>query len=155
MTTEKVRDWLRIGTDLAVVVGLFLVILQIHANTSAQVAANINTITDQSLTFFQAGLDNQIVAAAIQKQTDRQPLSPLERSQLARLQYLNFRGFENAFQQYRRGYYPRQDWERYRGIIRQILATDSIAIAEIDRARGWGFTQEFQQELDDIRARPH
>ena len=152
MKTERWQSWAQIGTDIAVVIGLTLVIIQIRQNTSAQIAANINAVTDQSLSFFQAGLDNQVVARALQKQADGEALSSLERSQLARLQYLNFRGFENAFLQYRRGYYPAVEWERYRGIIQRVLVSDSIARAEVDRVRGWGFTDEFQAELDKIRA---
>lgn len=141
----------RIGIDLTVVVGLLLVVIQIRQNTNALIAANSTAVTDESLTFFQAGLDSQIVARAIQKVADKEDLSPLERSQYARLQYLNFRGFENAFLQHQRGHYPQAEWQKYRRIIRRILAEDPFAAAEIHRLRGWGFTDEFEYELDQIR----
>lgn len=44
-------------------------------------------------------------------------------------------------------------WERYRVIIQRVLADDSITLAEVDRMRGWGFTPEFERELERIR--PH
>lgn len=152
MLTDQIKSWLRIVADVTVVVGILLVVIQIRQNTNAVMAANSTAVTDQSLLFFQAGLDNQVVARASQKVADREELSPLERSQYARLQYLNFRGFENAFLQYQRGYYPQAEWERYRKIIQRILATDSIARAEVDSLQGWGFTTEFERELERIRA---
>ena len=149
MNTDRVKHWLRIGTDAVVVFSVLLLVIQVRQNTRA---ANSTAVTDQSIAFFQAGLDNQVTARAIQKQADGEALSALERSQLARLQYLNFRGFENAFLQYQGGYYPSAEWERYRSIIKRVLASDSIARTEVDRMRGWGFTSDFERELDRIRA---
>jgi hypothetical protein len=153
MLSDRAKNWLRIGTDLAVVAGILLVIVQLRQNTRAVIAANSTAVTDESLVFFQAGLDNQVTARAVQKSADGEPLSALERSQLARLQYLNFRGFENAFLQYQRGYYAHNEWERYRRIIQRILATDSLARSDVDGMRGWGFTAEFERELDQLRDR--
>ena len=154
MVRDRVKSWLRFGTDTAVLIGIALVVIQIQQNTRAVIAANSTAVTDQSLLFFQAGLDNQVTAMALQKYADGETLTSLERSQLARLQYLNFRGFENAFLQYQRGYYPQSEWLRYRGIIRRVLASDSLARTEVEKMRGWGFTSEFERELDRIRAEP-
>jgi len=151
MIPDRSKSWLRIGIDAAVVVGLLLVIIQIRQNTKAVIAANSTAVTDQSLLFFQAGLDNQVTSRAIQKYADGETLSRLERSQLARLNYLNFRTFENAFLQFQRGYYPANEWQRYRVIIQRILTTDSLASTELDRMRGVGFTPEFERELDRIK----
>lgn len=152
MRADNMKDWLRIGADLTVVLGILLLAVQIRQNTRAVVAANSTAVTDQSLVFFAAGLDNQVVARAIQKYDDGEPLSSLERSQLARLQYLNFRGFEHAYLQYRSGYYPKAEWERYRRIMQRVLAEDSIARMEIERLRGWGLTSEFEEELDRLQS---
>jgi hypothetical protein len=153
MVDNRLRDWLRTGADITVVVGILLVVIQIRQNTNAVIGANSTAVTDESLLFFQAGLDNQITARAIQKVADKEDLTTLERSQYARLQYLNFRGFENAFLQYKRGHYPQAEWERYRAIIKRILADDPIARDELDQLRGWGFTPEFERELESIMTR--
>ena len=152
MNTDRLKHWLRVGTDAVVVFSVLLLVIQVRQNTRAVIAANSTAVTDQSIALFQAGLDNQVTARAIQKQADGETLSALERSQLARLQYLNFRGFENAFLQYQGGYYPAGEWERYRSIIKRVLASDSIARTEVDRMRGWGFTSDFERELDRIRS---
>ncbi len=154
MTPDRLKNWLRIAADITVIIGILLVALQIRQNTKAVIASNSTAVTDESLVFFQAGIDNQVVARAIQKYADGQSLNTLERSQLARLQYLNFRAFENAFLQYERGYYPRSEWERYRRIIQRILANDSLARAELARMRGWGFTAEFEGELERLGTQP-
>jgi hypothetical protein len=152
MRDDRFRYWLRVGADATILIGILLVIIQIRQNTNAVIASNSTAVTDESLVFFQAGLDPQITARAIQKVADKEELTTLERSQYARLQYLNFRGFENAFLQYQRGYYPRPEWERYRRIMQRVLADDPIARSEVDRLRGWGFTPEFERELAQLQA---
>lgn len=149
---ERVRAWVRIATDAAVVVGLLLVVVQIRQNTDALTAANSIAVTDQSLAFFQAGLDSQVTAQAIYKMGVGEALSPLERSQYARLQYLNFRIFENAFLQYRRGTYPIEEWRRYQAIITRIVSSDAVVRDEVRERRGWRFTTEFEAELAALMA---
>ena len=112
-------------------------------------AASSTALTDQSVQFFSAGLDNQVVARALYSQAVGRELDGLETAQLMRLQYLNFRVFENAYLQYLRGYYELNEWERYRRIITRNLS-DPIVKDMWERNRGLGFTAEFEREVDSL-----
>ena len=146
---DRIRRWLRLVPNIAVVVGIIFLAVEIRQNTEAIVAASSTALTDQSVQFFAAGLDNQVVARALYKQGVGEELDGLETAQLMRLQYLNFRVFENAFLQYRRGYYETTEWNRYSKIIARNFR-DPIVRAMWERNRGVGFTTEFEREVDSL-----
>lgn len=149
MTIERARQWLSLVADVAVVAGIIFLAAEIRQNTEAVVASSSTALTDQSVQFFAAGLDNQVVARAIYKQHTGEELDGLETAQLTRLQYLNFRVFENAYLQYLRGYYDESEWDRYRRIITRNLG-DPIVRAMWDQNRGSGFTAEFEDVVNSL-----
>lgn len=150
MSMDRIKLWLRLVPDVALVAGIIFLAVEIRQNTEAVVAASSTALTDQSVQFFSAGLDNQVVARALYKQGVGKELDGLETAQLMRLQYLNFRVFENAFLQYRRGYYERTEWDRYSKIIARNLRNHPIAKAMWEQNRGEGFTPEFEREVDSL-----
>ena len=64
------------------------------------------------------------LAVAVAKLEAGEELSPLERSQLIGRQHVNFRVFESAFSQHRRGVLDAEEWERYRRIIGFLMRGD-------------------------------
>lgn len=149
MSVNRIGPWLRLAADVAVVAGIIFLAVEIRQNTKAVVASASTALTDQSVQFFSAGLDNQVVARALYKQGAGYELDGLEASQLMRLQYLNFRVFENAFLQYRRGYYEGTEWDRYRDIITRNFR-NPIVKAMWEQNRGVGFTPEFEREVESL-----
>ena len=147
MRANRLRLWFDLTAQLAVIAGIVFLAMEIRQNTRAVIAASGTALTDQSIDFFSAGLDNQVVARALYKQDASEPLDPFEASQLERLQYLNFRVFENAFLQYRRGYYEDTEWDRYRQIILRNLTSNESAMAMWQRYGGGGFTADFTEEV--------
>lgn len=147
MRVNRLRLWFELTGQLAVIAGIVFLAMEIRQNTRAVVAASGTALTDQSIGFFSAGLDNQVVARALYKQDASEPLDPFEASQLVRLQYLNFRVFENAFLQYRRGYYEDTEWDRYRQIIVRNLTSNESAKAMWQKYEDGGFTKDFTEEV--------
>lgn len=150
MRMERIQGWISLLANVAVLAGIVFLGIEIRQNTEAVVAASSTALTDQSVDFFSAGLDNQVVARALFKQTAGEELDPFEAAQLGRLQYLNFRVFENAYLQYRRGFYEAAEWERYQRIIRRIFASDPVAVTMWERNRGSGFTELFEREVERL-----
>ncbi len=146
---DRIKRWLPLLPDFAVVAGIVFLAVEIRQNTEAVVAAASTALTDQSVEFFAAGLDNQIVARVIYKQGSGQDLDAFETAQLERLQYLNFRVFENAYLQYLRGFYEEPEWDRYRKIVVRGLA-DPIVRVMWEKNRGVGFTAEFEAEVNRL-----
>ena len=135
---------------LAVVASLVFLAMEIGQNTDALASASSTALTDQSLEFFAVGLDNQVVARALYKQEAGEALDGFETAQLTRLEYMNFRIFENAFLQYRSGYYDQAEWDRYRRIITRALRDRPVVRVMWEQNRGEGFTPAFEREVDSL-----
>ena len=80
------------------------------------------------------------------KQRQGGELSGYELHQLDLLQHINFRLFENAFLQYKRGFYEDREWDRYR----RIIADNPSAIQMWERIKG-DWTDEFAAEVESLR----
>jgi uncharacterized protein YraI len=150
MDTDKANKWLSLIANLGVLAGLVFVAIELNQNTKATVSSASEQITNQSLDYFALGMDNQVIALARYKQSIGDELSGFERDQLWWHQYYNFRGFENVYLQYKRGYVEQTEWDRYRRIINFRLTTDEIALKMWeDTQPRW--TDEFTDEVERLR----
>lgn len=150
MDTDKVNKWLSLIANLGVLAGLVLVAIEVNQNTKATIASASEQITNQSLDYFALGMDNQVIALARYKQSIGDELSGFEQDQLWWHQYYNFRGFENVFLQYLRGYVEQSEWDRYRKIIQFRLTTDDIALKMWEETQP-RWTDEFTVEVERLR----
>jgi len=151
MISERMHNWLALGANIGVIVGLLLLAFEINQSTKATIAAASEGLTEQSLVFMAARLDNSIVARASYKQDYDQDLDEFEEHQLVLLQQLNFRLFESAYLQYRRGLYDESEWDRYSRIIANLMRDNETARIMWTRTEG-GWTAEFEEEVERIRS---
>lgn len=150
MNTERVNSWLGLVANLGVIIGLVLLAYEVNQSTRATTGAMSQSLTEQSLDFFTLKIDSDTVAKATYKQSLGEDLDDYEKYQLGQHQYFNFRVFENAFLQYRRGLYDDTEWEKYRRIIANIIQTDPIALDMWDRTKDQ-WTVEFVAEVNAVR----
>jgi hypothetical protein len=150
MDSDRINIWLTLTANIGVIVSLLFLAYEINQSTKATIAAASQGLTDQSLTYFQVQLDSDIVSEAVYKQRQGIELSGDESHQLDLLQHLNFRVFENAFLQYKRGFYEEREWERYRRIIAGNMANNPSAVQMWERTKG-GWTDEFAAEVESLR----
>ena len=153
MKNKRLNQWLTLGANLGVVAGLIFLGIEINQNTRATIAAASEEITSQSLSYFALGMDNQVIARALYKKSVGEQLDGFEQDQLWRHQYYNFRGFQNLFMQYRRGYLEEEEWSMYRLIIASRLARDPNARRMWEETAG-GWIPYFQAEVDSIMKEP-
>ena len=150
MDVDRTNRWLTLTANIGVIISLLFLAYEISQSTKATIAAASQGLTDQSITYFEAQLDPGVISQAVYKQRQGNDLSSYELHQLDLLQHLNFRLFENAFLQYKRGFYEEREWERHRRIIAQNMANNPSAIQMWERTRG-GWTDEFTAEVDSLR----
>ena len=93
-------------------------------NTRATEAASRQAFAAQDQAFLCSALDPGVLAIAVSKLESGEDLSALERSQLIGRQHVNFRVFETAFSQFRKGVLDENEWERYRKIIAFLMDGD-------------------------------
>ena len=150
MDADRTNKWLTLTANIGVIVSLLFLAYEINQSTKATMAAASQGLTDQSVVYFDAQLDHEVISQAVYKQHQGNELSGYELHQLDLLQRLNFRVFENAFLQYRRGFYEEREWERYRRIIAGHMADNPIAVQMWERTKG-GWTDEFAAEVESLR----
>jgi len=123
----------RVGAIASVVLLAYIAIQIRHSskmleqNTRAIQASTRQAFTAQDQAYLSSALDPSVLAVAVAKLEAGQELSPLELSQLIGRQHVNFRVFESAFSQHRRGVLDAGEWERYRIIIGFLLRADEPA----------------------------
>ena len=147
---DRLNQWLNLLTSLGVIAGLVFLAIEINQSTQVTIAAASQELTNQSLEYFSLGMDNQVISRAQHKQSVGEELDAFEQSQLWLHQYFNFRVFENAFLQYRRGFYDQSEWEKYRRIIYRRLSKDIFAKKMWEESDG-DWTHEFAAEVNSIR----
>ena len=146
MDADRTNKWLTLTANIGVIVSLLFLAYEINQSTKATIAAASQGLTDQSVVYFDAQLDHEVISQATYKQRQGTELSGYELHQLDLLQRLNFRVFENAFLQYRRGFYEEREWERYRRIIAGHMAHNPVAIQMWEETKG-AWTDEFTAEV--------
>lgn len=155
MAHLSLQDWANISQivgGFAVVVSLAYVAYELRQNTVARETGARQQFGALDLAYLSASLDPAVVARALAKQEQGEQLSSLEFSQLRHRQHVNFRVFENAHYQYKRGALDEGEWTRYREIIRVVLCNDEAAKA---MWRDFWFAAEFRAVVDEICAGCH
>lgn len=151
MISDRTQRWLTLAANLGVIVSILLLAYEINQSTKATIAAASEGLTEQSLAFMSARLDNEVVARATFKNRRGQELDEFEHDQLVLLQHLNFRLFESAFLQFRRGLFEQSEWERYERIIASLMSGNQHAVEMWSQTSG-GWTAEFSDEVERIRS---
>lgn len=150
MISDRTQNWLTLAANLGVIISILLLAYEINQSTKATIASASEGLTEHSLAFMSARLDNEIVARATFKSRHGQELDDFENDQLVLLQHLNFRLFESAYLQFRRGLYEKSEWQRYERIIASLISEDRHAI-EMWNQTSDGWTAEFIDEIERIR----
>ena len=139
----------QILANVAVLSGIIFLIVEVNQNTQATKASSRDAAIDQSLSFFEQRLDNQVIGRAEYKLLTGEALDGFERYQLDYFQYYNLRVFENIFIQYEDGLFSDAEWQRYRRILARLFANNPVAL-ELWKARSSEWIESFQAEVAEL-----
>lgn len=121
----------------------------IEHNTTATETSTRQAFTSQDQAYLCSSLDPSTLSVAVAKLERGEELSALELSQLIARQHVNFRVFESAYSQYRRGVLTEPEWHRYQKIIAFLMRGDRpaqemwIGLKEV-------FDPDFVAEVDQL-----
>ena len=150
---ERVNQWLTLLANVGVLIGVFVVAYELRQNTIAMEASSRQEFATQDLEYLATVLDPPVVAVALKKSELGEPLTDLELSQLVHRQHMNFRIFENAYYQFRKGTLEPQEWDRYEKIIAMLVCGEEPWKARAAWKRfGPGFVPEFQDVVERIES---
>jgi hypothetical protein len=151
MNPEKFNKWLTFGANLAVLIGIGLVILElqqnremIRAQTRSEISAGITELLSDV-----AG-DPQL-ASLIRRADNGEELTPDEEKQYGHRSAAMFRYFENVHYQYRQGLYDESEYLAHREAWRVFFESSKTA------AKNWCVyrtivSTAFRVEIDSLIA---
>ena len=147
MTRFSLSDWAsvaEIGAATGVIVSLIFVRLELQSGTEATEAATREAINRKDLAFLSLQIDSSVLARANTKRRNGEELSPLEKDQLVREQYINFASFDYSYTEFRRGAQDLDGWLRHRKIVQSVIESSQYAKVMWERKQH-DFTPEFQE----------
>ena len=147
MTRFSLSDWAsvaEIGAATGVIVSLIFVGLELQSGTEATEAATREAINRKDLAFLSLQIDSSVLARANTKRRNGEELSPLEKDQLVREQYINFASFDYSYTEFRRGAQDLDGWLRHRKIVQSVIESSQYAKVMWERKQH-DFTPEFQE----------
>lgn len=118
-------------------------------NTRATETSTRQAFTSQDQAYLCSSLDSEVLAIAAAKLERGTELSELELSQLIARQHVNFRVFESAFSQFKRGVLTEPEWDRYRKIIAFLMRGDEPA-QQMWMGLKEVFAPDFVAEVDQL-----
>ena len=124
MPRRSLAEWASIAeivASIAVILSLVYLAYEVRQNTLVMQANARQEFAAQDLAYLATALDPSIVAQALAKFEEGEALTSLEHSQLVNRQHMNFRVFENAHYQFRRGTLEASEWGRYRVIVHSLI----------------------------------
>ncbi|MDJ0938999.1 MAG: hypothetical protein QNJ00_04485 [Woeseiaceae bacterium] len=128
MTSDNLNKWLTLGANLAVFVGIVLVIVElqqnremIRAQTRSEISAGITVLLSDVA-------NNPQLASLVRRADDGEPLTPDEEKQYGHRSAALFRYFENVHYQYRQGMYDEAEYLAHREAWRQFFQNSKTAV---------------------------
>jgi hypothetical protein len=103
MNADQINKWLTLLGNLAVLVGLVFVVLELNQNNRMMQTQTRNAITESILNFQYSASANGLVELAQKGNTNPSALTPDESARLLQYYVGNLRLWENIHYQYRNG----------------------------------------------------
>ena len=149
MKADNLNKWLTLVANLAVLVGIGLVILELQQNREmirAQTRSNISAGITELLR--DVANDPQL-ASLIRRADNGEELTPDDAKQYAHRSAAMFRYFENVHYQYRQGMYDESEYLAHREAWRVFFQNSQTAL------RNWCeyrqiVSREFRTEIDSL-----
>ncbi|MBT5073581.1 MAG: hypothetical protein HOJ34_03000 [Kordiimonadaceae bacterium] len=146
---DKRNKWMTLCANLGVFVGIIFVVIEIQQNTTATEASMREAINAKDINFLSLSIDQTIVAQAMAKTENNEPLSNLENSQLVQVEYINFIIFEHSYYQYQKSVIDLDEWKRHENIAQGNINNWKPA-KEMWELRKHTFSPEFVEIIESL-----
>jgi hypothetical protein len=114
MNSSKIKDWLALIANVAVVGGIVFLAIEIHQNNELLRSESRQTLVANDITSLAANIENADVFA---KFVSRQALSAEDQLRLSFMYMLDLRNREFEYFQYTNGLLDEETWLSYRQVI--------------------------------------
>ena len=147
MKSKKLNQWLTLGANLAVLVGLILLIIEISQNNEMMRAQTRSGVSDAIIDNIKLGMDPRVIAA-YQNQASGKTLSAEEEFLLDAMANATLRLWENTHYQYRKGLFDEEEFEADLVVWREQMMTPEYR--KHWEARRNTYSEAFRRQIDDL-----
>ena len=149
LESEGINRWLTLGANLAVFVGIVLLIFELSENREMMRAQTRHDMA-MGIVELQRGIaENEQLADVLYRGYTGEELSPSEQFQLRTILNAILRYWEDVHYQYRLGLYDEPEFSRQREAWRELFSTSSKVRSYWCEVRG-RYSNEFVLELDAL-----
>ena len=147
MDSDRLNRWLTLGANLAVLVGLVFLVVEINQNNEMMRAQTRSGITDAIIDNVKLGMDPRVIVA-YQKQRSGQPLSDEESILMNQIASATLRLWENTHYQYRNGLFDDAEFEADLAVWRQDMQKTEFKLHWSSHRHT--YSEAFRKQIDEL-----
>ena len=148
MNSEKLNNWLTLGANIGVLIGLVLLIIEIQQNTEMMRAQINQSRTEAAQSEQQATYNSDYMPAILTKVANGQELTEEEMRRFQPYIRSFNRNMDNQLWQYNQGLLGSDIPRSIRGAVRSVLGRNELTISVWD-AQKLGYTDEYVAFVED------
>ena len=124
MDTGRLNRWLTLGTNIGVLIGIILLVVELDQNRDMMRAQTRNELFLGSLGLLSLTAENKELADIIVRANQGKELTPTEAFMHGTRSELVFRYWENVHYQYRQGLYDEVEFSRHLETMKAVLLSN-------------------------------
>ncbi|MHC4241205.1 MAG: hypothetical protein ACYSU4_02305 [Planctomycetota bacterium] len=121
MDTERLNRWITLGANIAVLVGIALIVLELNQNREMMRASTRNEISQGELTLLGSMASNRELLETLLKAGNNEELSDAELFLVTVHSESVFRLWQNVHYQGRNGLYDEEEFKKHIDTMRSVL----------------------------------
>ena len=149
MKAEKLSAWLSLGANLAVLVGLILLIIEIRQNTDMMESQIHQSRTETALSEQQAVFNSDYMPAILTKVANEEPLTPEEERRYVPYFRAFNRNMDNQLWQYSHGFLGENIPRSIGNAVQAVIGGTQVGMEQWERMK-LQFTDEYIAFVDSV-----
>ena len=149
MNPDRLTRWLTLGANIAVLVGILLLVLELQQNRDMMRAQTRHELSMGIVDLLQVPASNEQLASILYRAAAGEELTPEELFQFRLRTNALFRYWEDVHYQYRIGLYDESEFERQKDAWRASFARSPLGQDYWCEVRGL-YSPEFMTEMDGL-----
>ena len=153
MDTGRLNRWLTLGTNIGVLIGIILLVVELDQNRDMIRAQTRNELSQGVVDLLSMSAENKELADAIVRANQGEELTPTEFHMYTARSEAVFRYWENAHYQYRQGMYDEIEFSSHLETMKAVLLSSDGLVRFWLRARCSDrmlYSAPFMAEIDGL-----
>ena len=149
MKAKRINDWLTLGANIGVLIGIILLLVELNQNSTMMRAQTRFEVSQGIVDLLNLSASNEQLASVLRRADSGEELTPDEYKQFQHRSYALFRYLENLNYQYRQGLFDESEYSTQKAAWTWYLNSSKAAVTEWCIIRP-SVSPEFRSEVDNV-----